>query len=118
MQTITNLGTIGTTAGILRPLDLTLQRDGATWDLTGYTTPLLRVWDARTKTTRTLTGTLAVLAPASNGIVRYTPAVGDPLFADGAGMLEARVTLIPGGVGDPESSNLFRFSIAPELGTP
>lgn len=116
MQTITNLGTIGTTAGILRPLDLTLQRDGATWDLDGYGTPLLKVWDARTKTTRTLTDILAILAPASSGVVRYTPATTDALFADGAGLLEARVTVIPGGGGDPESSNLFRFTIDPALG--
>lgn len=116
METITNLGTIGTTDGIQRPLDISLRRDGAVWDLTGYTTPVLKAWDARTKTARTLNGALTVASPATSGVVEYTPGAADPLFSAGSGLLETRATLIPAGGGVAEPSDLFRFSIDPALG--
>ena len=109
MPTIANLGELGATGGIRRPIDLTLNRDGAAWNLTGYTGPTLAVWDIETKTAVALTGTLAV-QDAANGVVRYTPAASDPLYAT-SGVYEGRAWLTPSGGGDPEPSGLFRFSI-------
>ncbi len=109
LQTVADLGELGTVGGILRPLDLTLQRDGAVWNLTGYTSPQLRIWDVRTHTVVAVTGTLAV-QDAANGVVRYSPAVNDPIQAK-AGTFEGRCWLNPAGGGDPEPSGLFRFTI-------
>ena len=108
--TVTDFGEIGAVGGVLRPIDMTLQRDAAAWDLTGYTLPELRSWDARTKTVVALNGTAAVQAPATSGIVRYTPGASDPIHAN-AGAFEARVWATPSGGGDPEPSNMFRYSI-------
>lgn len=109
MNVVADLGQLGTTGGILRPLDLTLQRDGAVWNLTGYTAPVLRVRRLRTHTAVAPNGTVVVQTAAS-GIVRYTPGAADPLFAS-SGSFEARVWLTPDGGGAPEPSGLFRFTI-------
>lgn len=110
MRSITHLGEIGVAGqGILRPIDLTLYRNGIVWDLTGYTSPALEVWDYRTKIAVNINGTLA-LQTASAGIVRYTPGTDDPIYA-AAGLYEARASAIPAGVGAREPSGVFRFSI-------
>ena len=110
MQTITDLGEIGSIGGgILRPLDFTMERDGSVWNLTGYAAPELRVWDARTHTIVAINGTGSIVTPAS-GIIRYTPGVTDPIYGD-SGTFEARWWLDDQSGGDPEPSSLFRFSI-------
>lgn len=107
LHTIPDLGTIGTVDGILRPLDIVLTRNGAAWDLTGYTTPTAKVWVARTGTAIATPGTVTVVT-ASTGLIRWTPAAG--VYA-ASGRYEARFLVTPGGGGDPEPSGLFRFTI-------
>jgi hypothetical protein len=114
-ETVAWLGELGAVGGILRPLYLTLQRLGATWDLTGYTAPQLRVWDLLTNTVLTLTGTAAIASPATSGVVSYTPGTADPIYA-AAGIYEGRVWLTPPGGGAKEPSARFRYSIGPGPG--
>ena len=109
VQTITHLGEIAVVGGMQTPIDLTLTRNGVAWDLSSYTGVTLRVWESLTKTIVPLDGTLAV-SDAPNGVVRYTPAPSDSLYAT-SGSFEARVWCQPA-AGDPEPSNLFRFTIA------
>jgi len=113
-DTVTYLGEIGAVGGTLRPLDLTLQRDGAAWDLTGYTAAELRVWDILTNTLLVLTGTTTILTAAS-GIVRYVQGTADPIHA-ASGVYEARVWCTPSGGGAKEPSARFRFTIGPGPG--
>lgn len=108
--TVADLGELGTTDGLRRPIDLTLERDGATWDLTGYTDPTLEAWDVRTRTTITPNGTLTV-TDAAGGVVRYQPGAADPLHAN-SGRFEGRILVTPAGGAPAEPSALFRFTIA------
>ncbi len=114
MTVITNLGELGTVGGIRRPLDFTLQRDGAVWNLTGYAVGgfELRVWDVRTKTIVALAGTVLLEGAPTLGTVRYTPSnpTADLLYA-ASGVYEGRVFADPDDGGDKEPSGLFRFSI-------
>jgi len=109
MQTVTDLGEIGAVGGIMRPLDLTLQRNGATWVLTGYLSAELRVWHMLTGTVLALTGETSI-EDADEGGVRYTPGAADPIQA-ASGVYEARVWCQPADGGPPEPSALFRWSI-------
>ncbi len=114
MRTVLNLGIIGTTGGsdpgaVLAPLDLPLRKDGAVWDLTGYVDPELVCRDWHTKIPVAVTGTVTI-EDAPNGVVRYTPAVADPLYA-AAGTYEARVYVRPGAGQPYEMSGRFLYSI-------
>lgn len=109
MQYVSSLGEIGAVGGVLRPYQFTVDRDGAVWDLTGYTAAVLHVWELRTKATVAVGGS-AVITSAAAGVVTYTPSVGDPLHAN-SGQYEGRLWLTSPG-GDPEPSGMFRFSIA------
>lgn len=108
---IVNLGEIGAVGGVLRPIELTLERNDAVWNLTDYDAAELRVWDLRTKTLVAINGTTAIVSPNSAGVVRYTPGTDDPIHALGADTYEARVWVSPSAGGDPEPSGLFRFTI-------
>lgn len=110
VETVSDLGEIGTVGGILRPLVLTVERDGEVWDLTGYTDPELRVWDLRTKTIVSLDGS-ATISDAESGEVTYTPGEGDAIHAN-SGVYEGRVWVTPSDGDDPEPSGLFRFRVA------
>lgn len=103
-QTITNLGEIGADTAMLTPIDLPLQRDGAVWDLTGYTTPIIDVWELRTRSAVVSPGTVAI-QDAATGVIRWTPTAAS--FASGVYEARIKVTL----AGKVEPSGLFRFSI-------
>lgn len=105
--TIPDLGVIGTTDGILRPIDMTVTRNGATWDLTGYTDATVEIWETRTRAAVTA-GTAAITSPETAGVVRWTPAAA--VYA-ASGSYSGRILLTPGGGGDPEPSGRFRFEI-------
>lgn len=105
MQTITSLGEIGVTGAILTPFDLPILRNGATWDLTGYTNPQIEVWDLRTRTAVVSPGT-ATIQDAATGTMRWTPAAAN--FP--SGIYEARF-LVTSGLGAVEPSGLFRFAV-------
>lgn len=107
---IQNLGVIGTVDGILHPLAVTLYRNGAVWDLTSYSTPVLKVWEARTRTVVTPSGTSAIDADPTTGIVTYTSVTSDTLSVPG--YYEARFYVTPDAGGDPEPAGLFRFSVS------
>ncbi len=108
-QTITNLGEIGDAEiggqAILTPIDLPLLRDGATWDLTGYSNPAIKVWDLRTKAVVAGPGGVTI-EDIPGGVIRWIPIAN----AFVSGVYEARIKITPSG-GSPEGSGLFRFSI-------
>lgn len=107
-QTVTDLGEVGVAGeGILRPFALTVQRGGATWNLSAYTSPTIQVWDLATRTAVTA-GSVAI-ADAANGVVNWTP---NAAVYAASGVYEGRIYAVPSGGGDPEPSGLFRFSIA------
>ncbi len=104
-QTITNLGEIGADGAMLTPIDLPLQRDGAAWNLTGYVSPTIDVWELRSKVPITAAGTVSIEAPAVDGVIRWLPTAAS--FPSGS--YEARIKVTTGGKVEP--SGLFRFSI-------
>jgi hypothetical protein len=111
-QIVADLGELGPVGATLHPIDLPLLRNGATWDLTGYgldgTTPI-RVWPLRTREALATTlGTTQIRAPATDGIVRWTPV--NQTFPE-SGIYEARLYLVAPDL-ESEASGLFRFSIA------
>ena len=110
MRIVTDLGIIGTTGGILQPIDLPLDKDGAAWNLTGYDLPEIRVRNWRTKEDVTLDGTVTIDDPAA-GIVRYAPADPDILTTLPAAVYEARVYVRPDPTKDHEPSGRFTFEI-------
>lgn len=104
-QTITNLGEIGADGAMLTPIDLPLQRDGGIWNLTGYTSPTIDVWELRTKAPVATPGTVSIETPVIDGIIRWLPiAASFP-----SGTYEARIKVTSGGKVEP--SGMFRFSI-------
>lgn len=105
---VRDLGEIGTVDGIRHPLTVNVRRSGAAWNLTGYTAAALVVWDLRTKATVAVNGSAAV-SVAADGTVTYDPGASDPIVAS-SGEFEGRFMLTPA-AGDPEPSDLFRFSI-------
>lgn len=107
-DTILDLGEIGTVAGTLRPIDLTLLRDGTVWNLTGYDQPEMRVYPLRAEAAITPTGTATILAPETAGVVRWTP---DPAVFATSGVYEGRVWVRPPDAGAKEPSGRFRFTI-------
>lgn len=109
-QVVTDLGEIGLAdAAMVTPLDLTLLRNGAAWNLTGYTSPVFNVWKLFDRQTVTPSGTISI-EDAANGIVRYlTTGAADTLIAE-PGTYEAVVVVNNGG-GIPEPSGLFRFTV-------
>jgi hypothetical protein len=111
-HTIASLGEIGEIGAdgrsILRPLDLPLLRNGAAWNLTGYTNVAIEVWDQRTRAKIASPGTVAITAPETAGIVRWTPNA--DAFTTGA--FEARLRLSSDSGTTWQPSGLFRFSIA------
>ncbi len=108
MIPITDLGEIGATGGILRPLELVLERDMQTWDLSGYTNPTLVV-HTMSGNPVPVTGTTTI-HDAEDGVIRYAPAVDDPIH-DAAGTYAARIWVTPPSGGDPEPSGRFHFTI-------
>ena len=108
MAVVTFIGELGAVGGVIRPFDFTIERDGAVWDLTAYSSVEWRIWDLRTKTIVVNSGALTIQT-ATSGIVRYTPAAADPFYAN-SGVFEARVWAQPA-TGDPEPSALHRFRI-------
>lgn len=109
VQRVTSLGEIGVAGqGVLRPFDLTLQRAGAAWNLTGYTDPTIIIWDLRTRTALATPGTVTI-EDAAAGTVRWTPGATVKTLS---GTFEARIYATPSGGGDPEPSGLFRYTIA------
>lgn len=109
-QTITSLGEIGAAGGPtpsgLTPLDLPILRDGATWNLTGYDSPAIDVWELRTRSAIVTPGAVQI-QDATNGVIRWTPDYSQ--FP--SGIYEARIRVSPDGGGTYEASGLFRFSI-------
>jgi hypothetical protein len=105
---ITDLGTLGTISGIQRPIDFVVQRDGAAWNLTGYTNPILKVRTVLGVAVAA-NGTLSVVTPTT-GSVRYTPGTADPFFTT-SGAREAICYFTPPAGGAPEPSAVFRYSI-------
>lgn len=103
---IPDLGVIGTLDGNLTPVEFTLTRNGAVWNLTGYTSPAIVVVDSLTKTAIVSPGTVTV-TNAVSGIVRWIP---NAAVIAVTGTYEARIYVTPAG-GTPEPSGLFRFSI-------
>lgn len=104
-QTITNLGEIGADGAMLTPIDLPLQRDGGVWNLTGYTTPTIDVWELRSKVPIATPGTVSIETPEADGVIRWLPIA----TAFESGVYEARIKVTTGGKVEP--SGLFRFSI-------
>ncbi len=108
-QTITTLGEIGSAgpspAG-LTPLDLSILRDGATWDLTGYTDPAIDVWDLRTRAKIATPGP-ATIEDAATGTMRWVPVYAN--FPSGS--YEARFRVSKDAGATFEGSGFFRFSI-------
>ena len=109
-QTIIDLGELGTTDGIVYPLEWTLLRGSQAWNLSGYTGLTLKVRNMRTHATVAATGTVAVIDAAS-GLVRYTPADGDPFYTSGPGVFEMWVEAVPSGGTIPEPSGRARYAI-------
>lgn len=110
-QLITHLGEIGAAsplgaASILKPLDLPILRDDATWNLTGYSNPAIDVWELRTRAQIVTPGSVAI-QDAPNGIIRWTPIAAN--FP--SGVYEARIRVSPDGGSTFEASGFFRFSI-------
>ncbi len=106
-QTITNLGEIGDSDGaMLTPIDLVLQRGGSIWNLTGYISPTIKVWDIRTRAEVASPGGVTIETPNTDGIVRWLPLAAAFI----SGQYEARVHVTTGAKTEP--SGLFRFSIA------
>lgn len=108
-QAITNLGEIGAagpTRSGLTPIELPLLRDGATWNLTGYSNETIDVWDLRTRTAIGTPGGVTV-TDAAAGVVQWTPAYANLP----SGIYEARIRVSPDGGATFEASGLFRFSI-------
>lgn len=110
MRTVTDLGVIGTTRGILSPLDLPLDKDGAPWPLTGYIDQELRIRNWFTGEAVALGGTVTI-EDAANGVIRYEPSDPDTIYAE-AGTYEARVYVRPGAGRPLEMSGRFTFEIA------
>lgn len=108
---ITDLGEIGAVGGILRPLDLTLLRDGEPWNLTGYSSPTLAVWTVGSHTDVAVNGAVTI-HDDETGTVRYIPGIGDPIHAT-AGIYHGRIWVTPPLGGNPEPSGLFAFTISP-----
>lgn len=108
-QIVSHLGEIGaagaTPAG-LTPIDLPLLRDGAAWNLTGYTNPAIDVWDQRTRAAIAAPGAVAI-QQANPGIIRWTPTYANLA----SGQYEARIRVSPNGGATFEPSGLFRFTI-------
>ncbi len=107
---ITNIGELGAAGGILRPFIFILERDGAVWNLNGYTGLEWRIWDLRTHTIVANNGTLALTSDGTDGSVTYTPGTSDPIHLN-PGEFEARVWGTPASGPTPEPSALHRFSI-------
>lgn len=106
MQTVTDLGELGTVDGILTPIDLTLERNGAAWDLTAYTAAQIVVVDLRTKAPVAAPGAVAIQTPATAGVVRWAPTAAAHATS---GIYEGRIVLTsPAG---DEPSGLFRWTI-------
>lgn len=108
-QLISDLGEIGAVAPTpsgLTPIDLPLLRDGADWNLTGYSNEAIDVWDLRTRTAVATPGGVTI-QQVDPGIVRWTP---DYTQFD-SGVYEARIRLSPNGGVSYEASGLFRFAI-------
>lgn len=109
-QQISDLGEIGATGPSpsgLTPLDLPILRDGATWDMTGYSDETIDVWDLRTRSLIATPGAVSIQDPAADGIVRWTP----NYAALASGVYEARIRISPDGGTTFEGSGVFRFSI-------
>lgn len=109
-QTITSLGEIGAagpTPSGLTPLDLPILRDGATWNLTGYSNETIDVWDLRTRATIATPGGVTIQTPLEDGVVRWTPNYANLP----SGVYEARIRVSPDGGATFEGSGVFRFSI-------
>ena len=106
-QLITNLGELGVAGAILRPLDLPLLRDGIAWDLTGYANEVIKVWDLRSRTEITSPGTVSILTPETDGVVRWVPA--NSSFSE-SGTYEAYIEMLGPSL-EQEVSGKFRFSL-------
>ena len=113
-ELVRDLGTIGAVGGLhllAGVYGLTLYREGAAWNLSGYTTPTyaLKIRALGSGTTVTPNGTIVVVS-ATAGTISYTPGTADPIHA-ASGPYEARVWVTPSG-GKTVPSDLFRFDIA------
>lgn len=108
-QIISSLGEIGASAPTpsgLTPIDLPLLRDGATWNLTGYSDEVIDVWDLRTLEPVATPGAVTI-QDVENGVVRWTP----DYSAFDSGVYECRIRLSPDNGLTFEPSGVFRFSI-------